>query len=202
MISEKFDEEALLADDCELISHETLQQYVNDLGLLGEDMFEPDSPEERQWKLREELKPEKRKLEKILREESNKKQATSPFNPNHWQMSIKHLSIYKEREKRCISKENTILIQQVKCVPTKKKSIVWVSDDKPDIKSRKRESTKKEAYFHDRNKFVSSSNLLTSSIAKVIQELDEKRNYPVKRKLELDAQNIENRPENKKNGHP
>ncbi|KAK2722301.1 hypothetical protein QYM36_002733 [Artemia franciscana] len=191
MTSKDFDEEALLADDCELISHETLQQYVNDLGLLGEDMFEPDLPEESQQKIQEELKPEKRKLEKILNVECNNEQAIRPLKPEHKEMSIKNLldlgflakssfnSNYKEREKHCISKENSELVQQIKCVPTKKKSIVSVSDGKPDIKSRKSESTNTQAYFQGRNKFVSSSNLLTPSPAIVTQELVHKKWTPI-----------------------
>ena len=186
-----FDEEALLADDCELISRETLQQYVNDLGLLGEDMFEPDLPEESQQKIQEELKPEKRKLEKILNVECNNEQAISPLKPEHKEMSIKNLldlgflskssfnSNYKEREKRCISEENSELVQQVKCMSTKKKSIVSVSDGKPDIKSRKSESTNTQAYFQDINKFVSPRNLLTPSPATVTQELVHKKWTPI-----------------------
>ena len=214
MASKDFDEEALLADDCELISHETLQQYVNDLGLLGEDMFEPDLPEESQQKIQEELKPEKRKLEKIMNAECNNEQAIRPLKPEHKEMSIKNFldlgflakssfnSNYKERDKHCISKENSELVQQIKCVPTKKKSIVSASDGKPDIKSRKSESTNTQAYFQGRNKFLSSSNLLIPAPAIVTQKLDEKRNYPVKRKLELDAQDTAKRPENKKKWTP
>ena len=102
---------------------------------------------------------------------------------------------YKEQEKRCILKENIELIQQVKY----KKSILLVSDDKPDIKSRISESTNTQAYFQDRNRLVPSSNLLTPLPDKVIQKMDEKQNYPEKRKLEIDAAN---RPENKKKWTP
>ncbi|KAK2724315.1 hypothetical protein QYM36_000982 [Artemia franciscana] len=169
----------LLAGDDELISHETLVYMVNVEGLLGEDLFE-----QPQQKLREELKPEERNLKKILREESNKEQTRTSFNAN-----------YKEQEKRCILKENIELIQQVKY----KKSILLVSDDKPDIKSRISESTNTQAYFQDRNRLVPSSNLLTPLPDKVIQKMDEKQNYPEKRKLEIDAAN---RPENKKKWTP
>ena len=66
------------------------------------------------------------------------------FNPEDCPTSIKVFlspasfnSNYKEQEKRCILKENIELIQQVKY----KISILLVSDDKPDIKSRISEST-------------------------------------------------------------
>ncbi|KAK2701893.1 hypothetical protein QYM36_019491 [Artemia franciscana] len=176
---------------------------VNVECLLSEDVFE--QPKQI---LREEFKPEERNLEKILSEESNKEQTRSSFNTEDCPTSIKDFLLpakssfnlnYKEQEKRCILKENIELIQLVKCVPAKKKSILLVSDDKPDIKSRISESTNTQAYFQDKNRLVPSSNLLTPLPDKVTQKMDEKQKYLEKRKLEIDDVS---RPENKQKWTP